>query len=604
MPPPRPVPTPSSNLSRSRAGGTAPATASANPGREGTAPPPLGPHLRGDDGGGGGGLSGRSALLLLAAALVGGAALAGCGGAGETAAPPARLAAPPATRAERTDYRETSTYADVAAFLAALEGRGGVALSTFGESGEGRPLPLAVWGAPSADPGAIRATGKTRVLVFAAIHGGEVAGKEAALAVLRDLADGRHDDWADSLVVLVAPLYNADGNERIATDNRPLQLGPLGGMGERTNAQGLDLNRDFVKLASPEARALVGLIRDVDPHVVLDLHTTDGTLMGYDLTYAPPLSPATPPAVDRELWERWLPAVTGSLLARYDLATYHYGNVPGAFGEAATAPRGWYSFSPQPRFSTNYVGLRGRFGLLAEAYSYASFADRVASSKRFVEEVVDYAARNASEVRALTDEADADRVVGGVVPLRATFAALPEPVEVLLGEADTVAHPVTGAPMLQRRDVRRPETMPAFVRFAATETTVAPERYVVQGEHKEAVRRLLDAHGVAYAEAFVWGEAREAFRVDSVRVAERPFQGVQMQEVWGRWEPVPAEAGPPPRLAPSLVVPVDQPLGRLVVALLEPRSDDGVVAWGIVPAAAWRPGETGPILRVPAQRRP
>ena len=507
---------------------------------------------------------------------------------------------PPATRAERTDYRETSTYDDVAAFLDALAERGGVALSAFGTSVEGRALPLAVWGTTSADAGAVRATGKTRVLVFAAIHGGEVAGKEAALALLRDLAAGRHDDWADSLVVAVAPLYNADGNERIAYDNRPLQLGPVGGMGERTNAQGLDLNRDFMKVASPEAQALVGLVRDLDPHVVLDLHTTDGTLMGYDLTYAPPLSPATPPAVDRELWERWLPAVTESLRARYDLVTYHYGNVPGAFGEPATAPRGWYSFSPQPRFSTNYLGLRGRFGLLAEAYSYAPFADRVASSKRFVEEVLDYAARNASEVRALAAAADADRVVGERVPLRATFAALPEPAPILLGEADTVAHPVTGAPMLRRRDVRRAETMPAFVRFAATETTVAPEAYVVTGEHRASVRRLLDVHGIEYTqgEAPAAGAGWEAFRVDSVRVAERPFQNVQMQEVWGRWEAAPAPPGP------ALVVPVDQPLGRLVVALLDPRSDDGVVAWGVVPAEAWRPGGVGPIQRVPARRRP
>ena len=546
--------------------------------------------------------------------------LAACGGAGGVAepaapepAPPGAAAvvsaglteaavAPPHTRAERTDYRETSRYDDVAAFLAALDGQGGVAVSTFGQSGEGRPLPLAVWGAPSADLAVIRATGKTRVLVFANIHGGEVAGKEAALMLLRDLAAGRHEDWADSLVVLVAPLYNADGNERIATDNRPLQLGPVGGMGERANARGLDLNRDFMKVASPEAEALVRLLRDADPHAVLDLHTTNGTLMGYDLTYAPPLSPATPPGIDRELWERWLPTVTGELRARYDLEVYHYGNVPGAFGEASSAPRGWYSFSPQPRFSTNYLGLRGRFGILSEAYSYATFGDRVVATKRFVEEVLDYAAQHASELRAITNEADRASVVGGEVPVRATFAALPEPVDILLGEADTVAHPVTGAPMLQRRDVRRPETMPAFVRFEASETTTAPDRYVVQGEHKDAVRRLLDVHGIAYAEDFVWGVAREAFRVDSVRVAERPFQDVRMQEVWGEWVAVATETGPPPRLAPSLVVPVGQPLGRLVVALLEPRSDDGVVAWGVVPAEAWRSGEAGPIVRVPAGR--
>ena len=508
------------------------------------------------------------------------------------------VSAGPVTRAEATDYRETSTYADVVAFLDALD-PDAVHQTTFGKTVEGRALPLAVWGAPSASAADVRATGKTRVLVFATIHGGEVAGKEAALVLLRDLANGKHAAWADSLVVLVAPLYNADGNERVAYDNRPLQLGPVGGMGERTNAQGLDLNRDFTKLAAPESRALVGLMRSYDPHVVLDLHTTDGTLMGYGLTYAPPLSPNTPAAIDRDLRERLLPAVTDSLMDD-GLATYHYGNVPGAFGEATDAPRGWYSFSAQPRFSTNYVGLRGRYGILSEAYSYATFEDRVRDTRRFVEEVLDQVWAHASRVRRVAAEADRQSVVGQRLAVRAEFAALPRPVEVLLGEADTVAHPTTGAPMLRRRGVRRSEAMPAFVRFRAAETVEAPARYVVHfGPHQENVRALLDAHGVEYASEYVWGVARQRFQIDSLVVAERPFQGVRQQEVFGEWTDVPAEAGPPPRLAPALVVPVDQPLGRLVVALLEPRSDDGVVAWGVVGPDALQPGRAAPVERVP-----
>lgn len=507
------------------------------------------------------------------------------------------------TRAEATDFRETSSYEDVVGYLAVMDGLSDHLYTTsFGQSVEGRDLPLVIWSSDrDTTVEAVRASGKTRVLVFANIHAGEVAGKEAALMLLRDLANGGHDAWADSLVLMVAPIYNADGNERVAYDNRPLQLGPVGGMGQRSNADGLDLNRDFTKLASPEARALVGLIRDADPHVVVDLHTTDGTAMGYHLTYAPPLSPNTAAAIDRALWDRWLPAISDSLLRADDFATYHYGNVPGAFGEESDAPRGWYSYSAQARYSSNYVGLRNRYGILSEAYSYAPFEERVRVSKRFVEEVLDQAWAHASDVRRTAAEADAQSIADETVALRATWAALPEPVDILLGAVDTVAHPVTGDPMLQRRDVRTPERMPAFVRFEAAESAVAPAAYVVHfGPDQERVRDLLDAHGIGYRLEAVWGTPRQRFRVDSLRTAERPSQGVRMQEAFGAWVDVPGEEGDPPRLAPALIVPVDQPLGRLVVALLEPRSDDGVVAWAIVGPESLPEGDFARIERIPA----
>ena len=404
--------------------------------------------------------SSRTSLVVLAAALAFGA---GCRSAAlEDGAmrrvtieePSARGVIPPA---QASGYARTSRYAEVLDVLRALRDRSDLEVGTFGTSAEGRDLPLAVWGAAGATPRAVLEAGKTRVLVVANIHAGEVAGKDAMLELLRDVAAGDHAHWADSLVVMVAPIYNADGNERMAFDNRPLQDGPVMGMGQRPNAQGLDLNRDFMKVASPEARALVGLIRDADPHVVVDLHTTNGTKMGYHLTYAPGLSPNTPAAIDADLWERWLPAISDSLLATDDFATYHYGNVPGAFGEEATAPRGWYSFSAQPRFFTNYAGLRGRYAILSEAYSYATFEDRVAVSRRFVEEVLDRAWSDASLVRRRVLEADRSGAVGLEVALRATWAALDEPADVLLGEVDSLRHPVTGDLFYRRRDVRSPE---------------------------------------------------------------------------------------------------------------------------------------------------
>lgn len=518
--------------------------------------------------------------------------VAGCGGSAPTA-DAGRLSLGP-TPAQACDYRCTSRYDEVVDVLdRAAAADPDLRLGTFGTTVEGRALPLAVWGAAGATPAEVRQSGKTRVLVFANIHAGETAGKDAMLELIQDLAAGAHAAWTDSLVVMIAPIYNADGNERIGYDNRPRQLGPVEGMGQRPNAQGLDLNRDFVKVASPEARALVGLIRDADPHVVVDLHTTNGTHMGYHLTYAPGLSPNTPAGIDGDLWDRWLPAISDSVLASDDFAIYHYGNVPGAFGEQANAPRGWYSYSPQPRYSSNYAGVRGRYGILSEAYSYAPYAERVAVSKRFVEEILDRAWSEAAHVRQRAAEADADRVVGEEVAVRATWEALPEPVDILLGAVDTVAHPVTGSPMYERRDVRRPERMPAYVRFAPSETVTAPSLYVVRGEAMDPVADLLDAHGIAYRRAGVPPGPRQQFRVDSVRTAGRAFQDVRMQEVFGAWEPASDEAA-----GEALVVPVDQPLGRLVVMLLEPRSDDGLVNWGVL-AGSLADGRV-PIERIPS----
>ena len=155
-------------------------------------------------------------------------------------------AAPPLTRPERTEYRETSRYADVVAFMDAVDRASPrISVRTFGYTWEGRALPMAVVGdAGAGTPEAVRASGKTVVYLQGGIHAGEAEGKEALLEILREVAQGRHAAWLQSLVLLVAPDFNADGAERIALGNRPGQHGPIGGMGTRNNGQNLNINRD------------------------------------------------------------------------------------------------------------------------------------------------------------------------------------------------------------------------------------------------------------------------------------------------------------------------------------------------------------------------
>jgi len=133
-------------------------------------------------------------------------------------------------------------------------------VTTFGYSFEARPLPLVVVGdVADASPEAVRASGKVPVYLQGNIHAGEVCGKEAVLMLLRELANGEHAEWLDSIVLLVAPIFNPDGNERVNLTNRGRQHGPIGGMGTRANGMDLDLNRDHMKIDSPESRSLVSI---------------------------------------------------------------------------------------------------------------------------------------------------------------------------------------------------------------------------------------------------------------------------------------------------------------------------------------------------------
>jgi zinc carboxypeptidase len=481
------------------------------------------------------------------------------------------------TRPERTEYRETSSYADVMDFVRRASTMAPRLLhpTTFGYTMEGRALPLVVVGrVRDASPAAVRASGKIRVFIQANIHAGEVEGKEAAQMLLRALARGEHAAWFDSLVLLIAPIYNADGNERVKLTNRPLQNGPVGGMGQRANAQGLDLNRDHMKLESPEARSLVALFSSYDPQVVIDLHTTDGSFHGYHLTYAPPLHPNTDSAIVRLLRDDWLPAVTRAIKRRDGWDFYYYGDFPGP--REPGIERGWYSFDARPRFNNNYVGLRNRFAILSEAYSYAAFDERIRATYRFLEEILTYARGHAAMLRRVVAAADAADVTGRALSLREDFQRT-DSVAILVGAVAEDRHPYTGERMLRRLEVRRPERMPEFQTFRPTETAVAPAFYYVPAELKKVVA-LLEAHGVRL-ERLARAETRgvERFAIDSQTTAANEFQGHHERALYGRWEST--EVTLPES---TVVVAVHQPLGRLAFTLLEPRSDDGVVDWNVL----------------------
>jgi hypothetical protein len=493
------------------------------------------------------------------------------------------------TRAERTGYAETSSLADVTAFLDTLAARSpDIRVGRLTTSTEGRSAPLVVTSRPLvADAGEAHRSGKPVVYLQANIHAGEVEGKEAVQALLRDLTTGPLRPLLDSLVLLVVPVYNTDGNEAWAAGevNRPGQAGPAI-VGRRPNGQGLDLNRDYVKQEAPETRAAAALLAAWDPDVFLDLHTTNGSYHGYVLTYSPGLNPNEGPA-NRFVRERLLPEVRRRMKARHGYETFWYGNFRNQ--EPDSLVQGWETYEGTPRYGTNWVGLRGRMAVLSEAYSNDDFRTRVLATYAFVREVLGFVAERTAEVKAANRADDRDRPDS--VGQRLTLAP-PVEAEVIAELTRAAGEGSHGYARRQRTGVFRRITMPVYDRFTATRREAVPAGYLVPAAFPE-VAALLRRHGITVERLLApWRGTLEGFAVDSVVPARGTFEGHRATRAEGAWRAREGEAA-----AGWYWVTTDQPRGLLAAWLLEPASEDGVVTWNLVDRGL-RPRSEAPVRRL------
>ena len=598
------------------------------------------------------------ALAIVAALSVPGAAQQGPPTAPRVAPiirpPQAAPAAPPPqpasvldtlkTVAESSDYRTTSTYAEVLGFMTIVDNASpNIRVISYGTTYEGRMMPLAVVGTGLKDASAasVKASGKLRVHIQGNIHAGEVEGKEAALVLLREFAQGKHADWLETMVFLITPIFNADGNERFSLTNRGVQNGPINGQGTRANGQNININRDFMKLETPEGRAFAKLWNDYDPYVGMDLHTSDGSAHGYHLTYSPPLNPNTNAGIMSIMKDEWFPFVTKAIREKYKWETFYYGNAgnpgggrggrgggqgaPGAGrGGAAGAgaagatpppttppptppvaqpqapavpagPRAWGTFEHVPRFHNNYVGMRNRFALLSEAYAYATFKDRILATNYFIEEAMNFAHQNVAKIRTAVDSADREALAGKTHATRAQIRS-GGMIEILMGEVEDEKNPINGRNMNRRKDVIKPEQMVDRMWFEPTTTETVPTEYYIPASAIKALE-LLRAHGVQMRKTTVATKGLEQFAItaNTQRPATNSIDTGShgLRSLDGTWAAtdVTAPIG-------SFAVAMNQKLARLVFYLLEPKSDDGLTAWNYLDDVLATEGvKSYPILR-------
>jgi hypothetical protein len=516
----------------------------------------------------------------------------------------ARARSLPRTRAERTSFAETSTYADVIAFIDSLQRRGvPMSRQELGRTTEGRVQPLLVLSRPQVStPEEARALNRPIVYVQANIHAGEVEGKEALLALVRDLAS-RKNNVLDSIVLIAIPIYNADGNERFRPQsmNRTEQNGPEM-VGQRPNAQMLDLNRDYVKAEAPETRASLAAFEKWNPDVFVDLHTTDGSFHDYALTYAPSLNPAARDA-GAYTQDSLLPELHRRMKARDGFEIFDYGNFDTQYEErdiSDTVKTGWFSYDHRPRFGTNYFGLRQRISILSEAYSHDPFERRVESTYAFVHELLSLVAERGAKIRAIESAADQQFAHGAFdtsIPIRSRLTTsprtLPVTFEVMAHTGDSsLTQP--GVPRgFRRTGVMKTQPMPVYDRFEPVLSRTIPRAWLLPASDTLAIS-LLREHGIRVErpESETTAAHIRRFVIDSLHTQPKEFQGHHEMQLSGNWQNIimPIPAG-------MLMVRGNQPQAVTALYMLDPESDDGLVTWNVFDSEL-APGKFFPVWRV------
>ncbi len=337
-------------------------------------------------------------------------------------------------------------------------------------------------------------------------------------------------------------------------------------MGMRENAQGLDLNRDFIKLETPEVTALVTAFQKYDVDVLVDMHTTNGSLHRYELTYDIPHNPAAPQVIDRWLRGNLLPHLDERMLES-GYHTFYYGNFDAEH-------RRWETYGHEPRYSTEYMGLRGKIGILVESYSYASYKTRIEASYAFVREFLKRLSSQAVEVRQMLDQSSAGPHVGQLFPLDAKLAPSGETRNVR-GFQQANGAPPKGpyGPSSAQKHTEHDYSVQLWNRAEAVNSVMLPHAYAIDPQHAWAVSKLAQ-HGIQIKKL----NADTALNIESYSVfkAKRrnPFQGHAMLDVDAKLQS--SESTLPKG---TYIVEVAQPQGLLAAHLLEPEADDSLAVW-------------------------
>lgn len=266
-------------------------------------------------------------------------------------------------------------------------------LTTVGSTDSGEPLHVAVLSKSGEfDPARLRRSGKRILLINNGIHPGEPEGIDATVLLLRDyLTKPELQTALENLVIVLIPVYNVDGCLNRNAASRVNQDGPET-YGFRGNARNYDLNRDFVKCDTRNARTFNRIFQTWQPDIFVDNHTSNGADYQYTMTLIATQHNKLEAPLGQFLQETMLPELYAGMKER------KWEMIPYVDGPGETPDSGIAGFCDYGRYSTGYAALWNTIGFMPETHMLKPFADRLWSTYAFMDVVIKFIAAHHAEI--------------------------------------------------------------------------------------------------------------------------------------------------------------------------------------------------------------
>ncbi len=480
------------------------------------------------------------------------------------------------THFEKSNQLESPNYEDTLKYFTKfVDNTPFVKIKTIGYSAKGRELKVIIVSKDKAfSPEQAKKSGKPIILIQNGIHPGEIEGKDACMLMLREmLITKEKESLLDKVILLIIPVLNVDGHERLSPFNRPNQNGPKQ-MGWRTNALNQNLNRDYLKADSPEIKSFLKLFNEWLPDFMIDNHTTNGADYQYHITYGI----ETHQNIDKGLvgWvnDKYLPF----LLTKVEQDGFLVG--PYMEFKDGTIESGILDLPAQPRFSHGYCAVQNRVCLLVETHSLKPFANRVFSTKSMMEHTIKFINDNYKEILLLNKEADKQTIKNYLVDKKKFPLVLAGN-----GKFDKFTFKgyewideysdITGSTVRKYTNNPMEIEIPIFNKANSLKKIIVPVAYLIPPQFENVIQ-VLTSHQIKFNLIKQSKKLKvEKYRFDNVKFSPNPYEG-RHQVSFNCTSFLASEnieAG-------TLVVYTNQRQLRVIVNLLEPEAPDSFVRWG------------------------
>ncbi|CAM3306459.1 M14 family metallopeptidase [Zobellia roscoffensis] len=474
------------------------------------------------------------------------------------------------THFELSNGTETATYLETIDFYIRLAKEfPEINMQTIGETDSGYPLHIITYN-PDGDFN-FQKIGDNKTILFInnGIHPGESDGIDATMLLYKDFATGKLTPPKNTVLVTI-PIYNIGGALNRNSTTRANQNGPVS-YGFRGNTLNYDLNRDFIKGDTKNARTFFEIFHMVNPDIFIDNHVSNGADYQYTLTHLFTQHNKLGGELGDYVNNKMMPSLEKSLQeAKWDITPYVnvFNQVP---------EKGFSQFMDYPRYSTGYTTLWNTFGMMVETHMLKPYKQRVEGTYQLMTKMIDFAEANSKEIEQLRAQAKHRHKDWTHYPTKWQVDTTKTTILDFKGyEGDTLTSAVTGLTRL-KYDRTRPfnKKTPYQNFYTPIDSVEIPNAYILKKGWRKVIS-LLEVNKINY-KTFQKDTMLtvQSYKIDSYKTVDKPYEGHYPHydtEVRNSTKKMKFQQG-------DILIPTDQKGVRYIIETLEPETKDSFFNW-------------------------